>query len=1060
MAKTQLIRKSFNAGELSPELHYRDDLEAYVKGCKHLTNMTPTPYGAVTRRPPFEVLTKIDEVLYGIPIRYIPFKFSLTEVFHIVFTDGSGSESTDSTTADLIIFDEDGNQVYFDGSNTTAPLSALPLTLNSVAPSPVGALNSGFVAMVSTIYDPADLNEIHFINVNDFVYLTCGGKYPLQAINRFFDKDEGGNRWNISEWEFIGGPLEDRNESQDSTVTVNATPYDASTTYSIGEDVTNNEVFNVASAYWRDRGYNKNNLALQVILDSGHGVVKGDIISVTNLGMVDGGDFYSTGINGSLAKNNAVNGPPIPSTLSGTYRVSSVNGNDIYFGFQVGCRTEADKPYPSLSFSNASVAVGKGVYFQSKVSNNTGNPLSNTTFWKTVNSVVGSVDVTSSNPIFTATDVGRQIAISTQNLINPNASWAANTVGDPFVGQGSIELKTEGGSWGGLLELQQSVNGGSTWVTIGEIRSIAGSYNGSVERLVKDPASILRVVLSEYAPAAGNPVIKACVWTITFLDDVNIYATITSVDPDGYSTKAELTTPLFSPITDYRWSLGVFSETTGYPFSLTIHDERLCLGGSRAKPNTVYASRVNDWNNYLKGSLETSPYTFTIAADSFDTIRSLKSSRQLNILTDNAENTMGSRDDNAITSITNISVSSHTNYGSNEVQAVQLADMIWFVMGQGERVRASKYDFASDGQQSIEMSLFASHITESGIKEMSFRRHPYNSLFCLLNNGTGATLTYEGMQEVRAWATVKTDGEILSAASNYSDTGDIVAGIVKRGDSYFLEKFGEITDDTVFLDNQTTWVDADFTAGQPITQDDDGNLVVVYNDQELIRDVDYTIEAQSFLATNPFIDGFGDAYFDLTPPFTSNEIADLTLFINGVECPSCGSTYSFFVGDNDQAVMWIKSEYYSPTDVYLVKNKFNVLVIPNIVGGANSLPADVGVIIANSVFTTGNVCIGRRIETRVNPTDISEVAPSGMVKRLTALGLYLLDSGTCNVEINGKPSPFTDGLEWVNGQRESGLFELTTGGDYEQGLDINITVDNHRHFTLTGLGYRLGISQG
>ena len=186
MAKTQLIRKSFNAGELSPELHYRDDLAAYVKGCKKLTNMTATPYGAVTRRPPFEVLTRIDKVLYGVPVRYIPFKFSLTEVFHIVFTDGSGTESTDPTTADLIIFDEDGDKVYFDGGATTVPLSGLPLALNSVAPSPVGALNSGVVALVNTIYDPADLHKIHFINVNDFVYLTCGGEYPLQAINRFF----------------------------------------------------------------------------------------------------------------------------------------------------------------------------------------------------------------------------------------------------------------------------------------------------------------------------------------------------------------------------------------------------------------------------------------------------------------------------------------------------------------------------------------------------------------------------------------------------------------------------------------------------------------------------------------------------------------------------------------------------------------------------------------------------------------------------------------------------------------------------------------------------------
>ena len=237
MAKTQLIRKSFNAGELSPELHYRDDLAAYVKGCKKLTNMTATPYGAVTRRPPFEVLTRIDNVLYGVPVRYIPFKFSLTEVFHIVFTDGSGTESADPTTADLIIFDVDGNQVFFDGSPVTVPLSALPLALNSVAPSPVGALNSGVVAMVNTIYDPSDLHEMHYINVNDYVYLTCGGKYPVQAINRFFDEDEGGNRWKIEEWETLGGPYLDQNINLQDRLTISTPLGDPNAAYNVGDTV-------------------------------------------------------------------------------------------------------------------------------------------------------------------------------------------------------------------------------------------------------------------------------------------------------------------------------------------------------------------------------------------------------------------------------------------------------------------------------------------------------------------------------------------------------------------------------------------------------------------------------------------------------------------------------------------------------------------------------------------------------------------------------------------------------------------------------------------------------
>jgi len=786
MAKPILVRKSFNAGELSPELHYRDDLAAYVKGCKNLSNMTATPYGAVTRRPPFELLAKIDTALYGIPVRYIPFKFSLSEVFHIIFTDGSGSESTDSTTADLIIFDSDGSQVVFDG--VPGPLSVLPGVL------PL-ALSTGIIAMATTVYDPADLQEIHFINVNDFVYLTCGGKYPVQAINRFFDETEGGNRWKIEAW-----------------------------------------------------------------------------------------------------------------AIAGLTEASNVDSS------------------------------------------------------KVVDVDMATLVATSNFDLFVPSDVGREFSIELAQSISK--SW--NGTGSPyttipFVGQGTVVVITEGGIWNGVVELQSSNDDGLNWETLKEITSEEGSSNGSVEVEITDLSTLVRVVWTDPEGWTGDEAERKLKWRMEFNDTVRAFFRISEYTDAQTAVLTEIT-PLLNDLSSKRWSLGVFSETTGYPYALTIHDERLCLGGCVKSPNTVYASRVNEWDNFMSGTTETSPYTFTVASDSFDTIRSLKSSRQLNIMTDNSENTMGSRDDNAITSITNISVSSHTNYGSSNVQAIQMADMIWFTMGQSERVRASRYDFASDGQQSIEMSLFASHVTESGIKEMSFRRHPFNSLFCLLNNGTAAALTYEGMQEIKAWARISTvGGEILSASANYSDTGDIIAGVVKRGSSYFLETFGDIDESTVFLDNQTTWLDANFIIGQPIEQDDDGLLVVVHDDTELTAGVDYTIH-----------DG--------------------------------------------------------------------LLTIPGVSSGA--------------------VAIGRKFVSRVNPTDISEVAPSGIVKRLTALGMYLLDSGTCTIKINGKESPFTDGLKWVAGQRESGLFDLTTGGDYEQGLDIDIEIDSHRHFTLTGLGYRLSISDG
>ena len=42
---------TFNAGELSPKLDSRTDLDKYQGGCRILENFIPTKYGCAERRP-------------------------------------------------------------------------------------------------------------------------------------------------------------------------------------------------------------------------------------------------------------------------------------------------------------------------------------------------------------------------------------------------------------------------------------------------------------------------------------------------------------------------------------------------------------------------------------------------------------------------------------------------------------------------------------------------------------------------------------------------------------------------------------------------------------------------------------------------------------------------------------------------------------------------------------------------------------------------------------------------------------------------------------------------
>lgn len=48
------VVNSFNAGELSPKLLGRPDLDAYGRGCRTMLNFLPTPYGSAERRPGME----------------------------------------------------------------------------------------------------------------------------------------------------------------------------------------------------------------------------------------------------------------------------------------------------------------------------------------------------------------------------------------------------------------------------------------------------------------------------------------------------------------------------------------------------------------------------------------------------------------------------------------------------------------------------------------------------------------------------------------------------------------------------------------------------------------------------------------------------------------------------------------------------------------------------------------------------------------------------------------------------------------------------------------------
>jgi hypothetical protein len=81
MPKASPIITAFNAGELSPLLKGRVDLEKYYQGCEILENMTVYPHGGAVRRPGTYFCAEVKSS--ALPTRLIPFEFSTTQAYII-----------------------------------------------------------------------------------------------------------------------------------------------------------------------------------------------------------------------------------------------------------------------------------------------------------------------------------------------------------------------------------------------------------------------------------------------------------------------------------------------------------------------------------------------------------------------------------------------------------------------------------------------------------------------------------------------------------------------------------------------------------------------------------------------------------------------------------------------------------------------------------------------------------------------------------------------------------------------------------------------------------------
>jgi hypothetical protein len=411
----------------------------------------------------------------------------------------------------------------------------------------------------------------------------------------------------------------------------------------------------------------------------------------------------------------------------------------------------------------------------------------------------GTATLTASASTFVAGHVGSQWAIQwplTSGSINETIDSNKTSTATLDI-QGDWTITTVG-TWIGTVRIlriprkEMDEDGGAgftAYEVVREFNSLGTARNFTATGTETERVG-LKIQVANYASNTNARV---------FLESTDFNSggtvTINSV-ASGTSAGATVNKWLGSTITaTAQWSEGAFSAVRGYPRTVSFYQQRLVFGGTTNQPNTIWASKVDDFENFQIGTNEDDAVSFTIASNEGNRINWLFSQRGLIVGTSGDEWTVSGASDSEPFNATNISAKRQASFGSKQMRAVLLNDVLLFVQRRGRKVRELVYNFERDGWLAPDLTVLAEHITENEVVELAFQQQPDAVLWCVRGDGQLVGMSYERDQEVVAWHRHTTDGAFESAATVYGLNNNddevwlavrrTVNGITKR----YIERF-------------------------------------------------------------------------------------------------------------------------------------------------------------------------------------------------------------------------------------------------------------------------------
>ena len=158
-------------------------------------------------------------------------------------------------------------------------------------------------------------------------------------------------------------------------------------------------------------------------------------------------------------------------------------------------------------------------------------------------------------------------------------------------------------------------------------------------------------------------------WTTAQLDEIQVAQsadTMYLVHPDVSPRKLVRTSNTSWALTAPTFTAPKWNATDKYPRAITFHQQRLWFGGTTAKPQSIFGSKTDDFENFTVGTNDADALEYAIASYKVNQVQWMSSTEVLLVGTAGGEFKVSGG--NAALTPSNVQVTRQTSYGGKNVQ--------------------------------------------------------------------------------------------------------------------------------------------------------------------------------------------------------------------------------------------------------------------------------------------------------------------------------------------------------------------------------------------------------